>query len=179
MVASTSDAKGTLEVILSRGDDTKDGLGAKFRLLVTMAMLLCSDDDNGACETTSLSAQGGLASSRLRRAKALMMDSLSNQSSITHAARECGFSYSHFIRAFKKSVGVSPRQWLCSHRVDRAKWLLLNTDQSLSEVASACGFSEQCHFTRTFTRLVGMAPGVWRRVFSSNSQLWEDARVTK
>jgi AraC-like DNA-binding protein len=42
--------------------------------------------------------------------------------------------------------------------------LLHNRHFSLPEVALACGFSDQSHFTRVFTRLSGTSPGVWRRL---------------
>jgi AraC-like DNA-binding protein len=34
---------------------------------------------------------------------------------------------------------------------------------SLSVIALACGFADQSHFTRVFTRRVGLSPGAWRR----------------
>lgn len=172
MVASTRDAKGVLKVILSKIEGTNGSLGTRFRRVVATAMQLCPDDDDRACHMTPPLVPGGLAVWQLQRAQALMMDGLIQPLSIANVARECGLSYPHFYRAFKKSVGVPPRQWLCGLKVERAKWLLINTDQSLTEVASTCGFSDQSHFTRTFTRWVGMAPGVWRRAFSINSQLW-------
>ena len=40
-----------------------------------------------------------------------------------------------------------------------------NTDSALSDVVAECGFSDQSHFTRHFTRAVGVSPGTWRRAF--------------
>ncbi|MDB5496304.1 MAG: helix-turn-helix transcriptional regulator, partial [Phenylobacterium sp.] len=34
---------------------------------------------------------------------------------------------------------------------------------SLSMIALACGFADQSHFTRVFTRRVGLSPGAWRK----------------
>lgn len=48
---------------------------------------------------------------------------------------------------------------------DQAKGLFRDRKLSLSEVALACGFSDQSHFTHVFTRMVGVSPGVWRRNF--------------
>ena len=42
--------------------------------------------------------------------------------------------------------------------------MLLGSALSLAEVALACGFADQSHFTRVFTRTVGTSPGAWRRV---------------
>ncbi|MGK9286391.1 helix-turn-helix transcriptional regulator [Sinorhizobium meliloti] len=58
---------------------------------------------------------------------------------------------------------MTPYQWLLRERINRARTLLLETDASLSEVAISCGFSDQSHFTRVFTNVVGTTPGLWRR----------------
>lgn len=78
-------------------------------------------------------------------------------------ARECRLSVSHFSRAFRRTTGVAPHNWLLTHRVDVAKETLRNTQLSLSEVALVCGFADQSHLTRVFTSMVGVSPGAWRR----------------
>ena len=45
-----------------------------------------------------------------------------------------------------------------SERVEKAKALLMNSPRAFSDVALACGFADQSHFTRTFQRVVGISP---------------------
>ena len=78
-------------------------------------------------------------------------------------AREWRFSVSHFSRAFRRTVGVAPHNWLLMHRVEVAKEKLAHSRLSLLEVALACGFADQSHLTRVFTGMVGVSPGAWRR----------------
>jgi AraC-like DNA-binding protein len=40
---------------------------------------------------------------------------------------------------------------------------MLNPDKSLADVAIETGFADQPHFTRTFSRVLGVSPGAWRR----------------
>jgi hypothetical protein len=47
--------------------------------------------------------------------------------------------------------------------VEVAKNLLRYRESSLSEIALSCGFADQSHFTRVFTRQAGAGPGAWRR----------------
>jgi len=54
-------------------------------------------------------------------------------------------------------------QWILSQRVAQARELLKNSDLSLVKVALICGFADQSHFTRVFTRLAGASPSNWRR----------------
>jgi Helix-turn-helix domain len=69
-------------------------------------------------------------------------------------------------RAFRQSIGLPPHQWLLQRRVDKAKQLLRDSRSPLAEVAADCGFADQSHFTRVFTRAVGISPGQWRRARS-------------
>jgi AraC-like DNA-binding protein len=112
-------------------------------------------------------ARGGLAPWQLRRAEALMSENLSVQVSLGKVAEECGLSVRHLARAFRQSTGVPPHRWLLDRRVERAKELLPNSKLSLSDIALACGFGDQSHFTRTFTAAVRLSPGVWRRLQSA------------
>ena len=112
-------------------------------------------------------ARGGLAPWQLRRAEALMSENLGAQVPLGKVAEECGLSVRHLARAFRQSTGVPPHRWLLDRRVERAKELLPNSKLSLSDVALACGFGDQSHFTRTFTAAVRLSPGVWRRLQSA------------
>jgi len=69
----------------------------------------------------------------------------------------------HFVRTFKQSTGLPPHRWLLGYRVAKAKALLLADHAPLGDVASACGFADQCHLTRVFSRHVGESPAAWRR----------------
>ncbi|SVJ80984.1 right origin-binding protein [Klebsiella pneumoniae] len=41
---------------------------------------------------------------------------------------------------------------------------MLGSDEPLSQIGVACGFSDQPHFSRIFLRLAGASPSTWRRV---------------
>jgi transcriptional regulator GlxA family with amidase domain len=97
------------------------------------------------------------------RAKDMLLAKTHGNVSIEEIANACNLSRSYFIRAFRETTDRTPHQWLLEHRIDRARDLLKHSDLSLSEIAVACGFSDQSHFTRTFSQMVGTPPGTWRR----------------
>lgn len=96
-----------------------------------------------------------------RRAKALITANLGSSLTMTHLARECSLSRCHFSRAFHGSFGMSPHQWLTQQRIAHAKQLL-QSERTITAIAQDCGFADQAHFSRVFTRLVGLPPSIWR-----------------
>ena len=112
--------------------------------------------------TRSVLRQGGLAPWQESRAKEYIAANLSQQISLQDIADACGLSLAHFSRAFKTSVGMTPHNWLQTCRIAKAKHLLLSARLDLADIALECGFADQGHFTRIFSRLNGAAPGAWR-----------------
>jgi transcriptional regulator GlxA family with amidase domain len=106
---------------------------------------------------------GSLAPWQVSKAKALLSERMAEDISIVDVARECRLSRGHFCKAFKRSTGQSPYAWLTHHRIRTAQSLLRGTQQPLADIALACGFGDQSHLTRMFSRVVGTPPGSWRR----------------
>jgi AraC family transcriptional regulator len=117
----------------------------------------------GGMRPLSPPIRGGLAAWQVRRAKELLSANLKGSVPLKEVAEQCRLSVSHFSRAFRHTVGQAPHNWLLTHRIEIAKEKLRDRRLSLSDVAVACGFSDQSHLTRVFARIVGVSPGAWRR----------------
>jgi transcriptional regulator GlxA family with amidase domain len=117
----------------------------------------------GGMRSVAAPWRGGLAAWQERRAKELMSTNLREDLSAADIAKECSLSAGHFARAFRHSTGLSPHQWLLRHRINEAHVLLHDPGLSLAGIARACGFADQSHFTKAYTRLRGISPGAWRR----------------
>jgi transcriptional regulator GlxA family with amidase domain len=105
---------------------------------------------------------GGLSPWRETLAKQLILDHLGETLEVTELARACALSRSHFSRAFKCSIGVSPQDWIRQQRIARAKQLIQDTDLTLTQISLECGFCDQAHFSHIFTRSEGVSPFAWR-----------------
>jgi AraC family transcriptional regulator len=70
----------------------------------------------------------------------------------------------HFARAFKRTFGETPHDYVVRRRVELASQMMLMSDAPLSEIAVTCGFSDQAHLSKRFRRYLGQTPGAWRRV---------------
>ena len=78
-------------------------------------------------------------------------------------AATVGLSTFHLMRIFKRSIGVTPHQYLMRIRLLRSIALLRDTAQPVTSVAYEAGWSDLSNFTRTFQRDVGCTPGEYRR----------------
>jgi AraC-like DNA-binding protein len=81
-------------------------------------------------------------------------------------AKECGMSLSCFQRAFKREVRMTFNKYVNSLRISKARQLLHENNKTMSEIAFACGYTNQYHFTRTFKRFLNMPPRSFRKTLS-------------
>jgi AraC family transcriptional regulator len=89
-------------------------------------------------------------------------DHLDEPVTVEALARIAQMSAERFGEAFRDATGMSVRQWQMDHRVRNAQRLLTdNPNESLTEVATLCGFADQSHFSRAFLKVVGLTPTAW------------------
>jgi AraC-like DNA-binding protein len=78
-------------------------------------------------------------------------------------ARIAHVSQAHFIRTFKATFGETPHRYLQRRRVERAAFLLRETDRTVSDISLDVGFLSLGTFSRTFTEIMGESPTAHRR----------------
>ncbi len=71
-------------------------------------------------------------------------------------------SESHFIRKFKDSFGISPKQYIIKRRIERAELQLLLHQDSVKDIAHSVGFDDISLFVKTFKKMTGMTPSEYR-----------------
>ena len=111
--------------------------------------------------------KGGLAAWQLRNVVQHIDAYLGATIGLDALAEVARLSTGHFCRAFKVTTGETPHAFLIRQRVRRAQTLMLQTDDTLSHIAYACGLTDQAHLTRLFRRVVGATPLVWRRTWQA------------
>jgi AraC family transcriptional regulator len=98
----------------------------------------------------------------LRRIRDEIEGRLSEPLRLKELAESAHLSEFHFLRAFKRAVGLSPHQYVTTRRMERAKALLTTTHLPISEIAWQVGFSNTSHFTTHFRKHTGVTPGSFR-----------------
>jgi AraC-like DNA-binding protein len=129
-----------------------------------VAALLDREESHAEAANTARRRVGaGLAPWQARRVASHVEENLGFPITIDHLATIAGLSSSYFCRAFKDSFGDPPHAYIMRRRVERAQTLMLQTREPLSQIALACGLSDQAHLCNLFRRLVGQSPSHWRR----------------
>jgi AraC-like DNA-binding protein len=137
--------------------------GQLYAETLVLAALLDLMKHSGALSRVA-PVKGGLAPWQLRRVEAMINDRPGEDISLAELAGEANLSKAHFARAFHHSTGMPPHKYQLNARIEHAKRLLRRGDISLTEVGIACGFGAQSQFIRVFNRVIGVTPGVWRRL---------------
>src|SRR5207302_9157405 len=77
-------------------------------------------------------------------------------------AQVASVSEAHYIRTFRATYGETPHRYLQRRRVERAMFLLRETDRSITDVCLDVGFASLGTFSRTFRDIVGVNPTDYR-----------------
>jgi AraC family transcriptional regulator len=149
-----------------------DATSAALRLAAA-----CSHDDaDASCMRESLAlellthvasdacagASSNDAPEWLLRAREHLDDALGDAVHVADVARTAGVHPVHLARVFRRHTGLTPGEYLRRRRLSHAGVLLCETSRTLADIALACGFSDQSHFTNAFRRAHGCTPSVFR-----------------
>jgi AraC-like DNA-binding protein len=101
---------------------------------------------------------------RLRRVDEFIRENLGSSFSLKAIAREAGLSRFHFLRLFKQTYGETPFKRVTRLRMEEAQRRLARSRESVTEIASACGYENSAHFASAFRRMFGISPTAFRRL---------------
>lgn len=101
---------------------------------------------------------------KVRRLMDYVEGNLDQSISLDDLAKLADLSTFHFARVFKRATGISPYQYVRDRRLERGRALLTDTDMGIAELALACGFANQSHFTAAFSRAMGISPARFRQL---------------
>jgi AraC family transcriptional regulator len=148
------------------------------RVAALLANLLVDGDEGFALEEGTLAVVGAVHSAvsrrttplasalqeeRARSAADCIESRAGEQLSIEDVAQSVGVGSFHLMRSFKRSIGVTPHQYLMRIRLLRAINLLRDTSLPITDVAYESGWADLSNFIRTFRRDVGCGPSDFRR----------------
>jgi AraC-like DNA-binding protein len=108
------------------------------------------------------SFQGVRHASALRKAERFIWENYTRKISLREIAQASGLSAPYFSTIFKEEMGESLSSYLNRMRVEKASYMLRETDLSLSDIANVCGFEDQSWFSKIFKSYTGLSPGKYQ-----------------
>ena len=91
--------------------------------------------------------------------------------SIDEVAKSAAMSRFHFIRQFKAVFGETPVQFRTRTRLEQAKHLLVQGEESITDICMAVGFSSLGSFSSLFSRRFGRAPSLYRQELTGSIEM--------
>ncbi len=105
--------------------------------------------------------------SKVEDALGIMENHLSSPFSIKELASRLNISTNGLLAAFNRHAGAGPMEVWRNMRLSHSRWLLLNTNRTVTQVAFECGFSDCAHFSRWFHKSYGTPPKKFRKMQQS------------
>lgn len=140
----------TVDLLVREGLNRLEDDPRAVRRCLTAARRLLSPDER--------QQPGGLLPWQSRRVGRYVDEHLDRRIALAETAEQGRLSPSHFSRCFRASFGAPFTKYVTRKRIERARWLMMTSEQSLGEIALACGFADQAHFTRAFTSCPAARP---------------------
>jgi len=89
----------------------------------------------------------------------------STQLNVESIARMLNISRSQLFRICKQKTAMSPIQYLTQLRIEQAKYWLVTTNHTITDIANSTGFGDAMYFSRMFTEKTGMNPTAYRNTY--------------
>lgn len=109
-------------------------------------------------------SEANLSQRQLRQIVDYIHDNLASDLTLKDLASLVGMNSYSFCRWFKRSMGVTPHQYVIQSRIEGAKFLLTHTQLTIVEIALDVGCSSHSNFTALFRKQVGITPKVYRDI---------------
>lgn len=90
-------------------------------------------------------------------------DNFCNPITLTDCAKICGFNATYFSKYFKKHMRITFQEYVKNSRIEHAKWLLLTSKASITEISEQCGFSNIRIFDKLFKQATGETASSFRK----------------
>jgi AraC family transcriptional regulator, glycine betaine-responsive activator len=138
--------------------------GADLATEVADQMVYNAVREGTAAQRVSIQSRHGMRNEHLKRAVAIMGQSIETPMPPSQIAEKLGISTRQMERLFGRYLNSSPKHYFMEMRLNRARNLLVQSEQSVTEIAMACGFQSTSHFSKVYRAQFGRSPMSQRAV---------------
>ena len=164
----------TIELITPRLTilSQKQGFDSVLELMSILHDLSISRNMHTLSDATFSNAELSYNSRRIERAIEYMNQSFHKQITLSEVSKLANMTDASFSRFFKSRTGITFMDSLLEMRLGHASTLLIDTTQSIAEVAYNCGFNNISNFNRLFKKKKGCTPKEFRENYSYGSRVF-------
>lgn len=112
-----------------------------------------------------------LSESPIGLAITFIKNNLDKNIKLEEVAFLCSMSVSHFSKIFKSEVGKTFKDYLNAKRIEKAKYLLRESNNPVSTIAYSLGFEDTSYFTKIFKKYVTITPSKYKELFKKNNMI--------
>lgn len=141
----------------------KEKFGYEFEIRELLSRILLMILKNAPVESKTSPAEER-SIKRIKKMLTFIQENFSQAINVSHIAASAYISQSECLRCFHKILGTTPVKYLKNYRLRKAESMLTLTDESIADVASACGFQDISYFTKVFREKNKMTPSEYRSV---------------
>jgi AraC family transcriptional regulator len=117
-------------------------------------------------------APGGLLAWQVRKVQEFVDAHIADRILVSDLGAVVQLSEAHFSRLFTRAFGLTPHAFVLQRRLALAAQLMLESTDSLTDIALCCGFTDQAHLCKHFRRSMGVTPAAWRRARLDDQRSW-------
>ena len=150
----------------------KQGFDSVLELLSILHDLSISRNMHTLSDATFSNAELSYNSRRIERSIEYMNQNFQKPITLTEVAKLANMTDVSFSRFFRSRTGITFMDSLLEMRLGHASRLLIDTTQSVAEVAYNCGFNNICNFNRLFKKKKGCTPKEFRESYSYGSRVF-------
>lgn len=150
----------------SAAESEYDGFELSISSLLTQAWQTIYDISAPLLRESS--AVSSMDSSRIKQMLAFIHSHSSENITAPMIASAANVCTREAFRCFRKVLGTTPNNYLVRHRVNTAAHMLIETDLSITDISTSCGFSTPSYFCKVFSGLIGQSPRDFRKARFSN-----------
>jgi len=140
--------------------------GRDLAAAVADQMVYAGVREASATQKVSIRSRYGIRNSRLGQAIRLIEENLETPLSSYELAKRLGISTRQLERIFGRYLNTTPKRYILEARLNRARNLIVQSEQAITEIAMACGFTSTSHFSRVYRDHFGKSPGNQRSILN-------------
>ena len=158
--AVESALSGCLRILIQESREPRAGCDEICQRLLEVILLRLTRRDDFALSAAPAGAGSSRECSLVRR---YIDNHFKENLTLDQLAELAHINKYYLSHSFRREFNTSPISYLISRRIQESRFLLAETDHSLSQIAQILGYSSLSYFSQSFRRLEGISPNEYRR----------------